>query len=95
MKRQLAVVGAALLAAAASIVVMITPADAAVGLHISGRNIVEANGQNFISDGRWIPTEDWLTIRHGGKADVTFADGRVATVLPDFATNAVNSRPEL
>src|SRR5262245_59408831 len=51
MKRQLAVVGAALLAAAASIVVMITPADAAVGLHISGRNIVEANGQNFIMRG--------------------------------------------
>jgi prepilin-type N-terminal cleavage/methylation domain-containing protein/prepilin-type processing-associated H-X9-DG protein len=53
------------------------------------------NAQNFISDGRWIPTEDLLTIRHGGKADVTFADGRVATVLPDFATNAVNSRPDL
>jgi len=50
------------------------------------------NASNFISDGRWIPTEDWLTIRHGGKADVTFADGHVTTVLPDFAMNAVNSR---
>jgi prepilin-type N-terminal cleavage/methylation domain-containing protein/prepilin-type processing-associated H-X9-DG protein len=53
------------------------------------------NGANFISDGRWIPTEDWLTIRHGGKADVAFADGHITAVLPDFATNAVNSRPDL
>src|SRR5215471_9948401 len=51
MKRQLAVLGAAVLAVAASIVVLIQPASAAVGLHISGRNIVEANGQTFIMRG--------------------------------------------
>jgi len=55
MKRQLAAVLAAVLAAAASIVVSVMmfsqPASAAVGLHVSGRNVVEANGQNFIMRG--------------------------------------------
>src|SRR6185312_9181988 len=51
MKRRLAIFCAAALAVAASIVVFVQPASAAVGLHISGRNIVEANGQNFIMRG--------------------------------------------
>lgn len=51
MKRQLAILGAAVLAVAASILVFVRPADAAVGLHISGRNIVEANGQTFVMRG--------------------------------------------
>ena len=51
MKRKLAIAGAAVLAAAASILVSVQPADAAVGLHVSGRNIVEANGQTFIMRG--------------------------------------------
>ena len=51
MKRHLAVLGAAALAVAASILVFIQPAYAATGLHISGRNIVEANGQTFVMRG--------------------------------------------
>ncbi|GAA2335668.1 cellulase family glycosylhydrolase [Dactylosporangium salmoneum] len=51
MKRRLALAGAALVAVAASIVVAAQPASAAVGLHISGRNIVEANGQTFVMRG--------------------------------------------
>jgi mannan endo-1,4-beta-mannosidase len=52
MKRRLAVLGVAMLvAAASSIVLYAQPASAAVGLHISGRNIVEANGQTFIMRG--------------------------------------------
>jgi mannan endo-1,4-beta-mannosidase len=51
MKRQIALIGAAVLAVAASIVVFVQPAHAAVGLHISGRNIVEANGQTFVMRG--------------------------------------------
>jgi mannan endo-1,4-beta-mannosidase len=51
MKRQLAVLSAAVLAVAASVVVLTQPASAAVGLHISGRNIVEANGQTFVMRG--------------------------------------------
>src|SRR5688500_12749901 len=51
MRRQLTVLGVALVAAAASILMFVKPADAAVGLHISGTNIVEANGQPFIMRG--------------------------------------------
>jgi len=51
MRRQITVLGVALLAAAASILIFVRPADAAVGLHISGTNIVEANGQRFIMRG--------------------------------------------
>ena len=40
MKRRLAVLGAALLAVTASVLLFVSPAQAAVGLHISGRNIV-------------------------------------------------------
>jgi mannan endo-1,4-beta-mannosidase len=51
MKRQLLVLGAALLAAVASILMYVGPTSAAVGLHVSGSNIVEANGQTFIMRG--------------------------------------------
>ncbi|MCW6008655.1 cellulase family glycosylhydrolase [Micromonospora sp. CPCC 205371] len=49
--RRLAAFGVAVLAAATSIVLLARPADAAVGLHISGTNIVEANGQTFVMRG--------------------------------------------
>jgi prepilin-type N-terminal cleavage/methylation domain-containing protein/prepilin-type processing-associated H-X9-DG protein len=54
-----------------------------------------------ITDGRWIPTSltgrngDHLTIRHGGKADVTFTDGHVEAVTPDFGADEANSEPDL
>src|SRR4051794_8538316 len=51
MKKRLPILGAALLAAAASILIFVQPASAATGLHISGTNIVEANGQPFIMRG--------------------------------------------
>ncbi len=56
MKRRLAVLGVAMLAIAAATLVNVAllnpqPASAAVGLHISGRNIVEANGQTFVMRG--------------------------------------------
>ncbi|GAA1799233.1 hypothetical protein GCM10009682_21090 [Luedemannella flava] len=50
-RRHFAILGAAAIAAATSIVVLAQPAAAATGLHISGTNIVEANGQNFIMRG--------------------------------------------
>ena len=59
------------------------------------------NDDVTIQDGRWIPatvtnpTYDPLTIRHGGKADVTFTDGHVAPVTPDFGNDPVNSEPDL
>ncbi|BCB90671.1 cellulase family glycosylhydrolase [Phytohabitans suffuscus] len=51
MRRQLIAAGVALVAAAASVLMFVRPADAAVGLHISGTNIVEANGQRFVMRG--------------------------------------------
>jgi prepilin-type N-terminal cleavage/methylation domain-containing protein/prepilin-type processing-associated H-X9-DG protein len=59
------------------------------------------NDDVTIQDGRWIPTTltnptyDPLTIRHGGKADVTFTDGHVAPVTPDFGADSANSEPDL
>jgi prepilin-type N-terminal cleavage/methylation domain-containing protein/prepilin-type processing-associated H-X9-DG protein len=53
------------------------------------------DGGVLIEDGRWLPTSDPLTIRHGGKADVTFTDGHVQPVTPDFGADPANSEPDL
>ena len=55
------------------------------------------DGGVIIQDGRWMPSSltgfngDPLTIRHGGKADVTFADGHVEAVTPDFGADENNN----
>jgi prepilin-type N-terminal cleavage/methylation domain-containing protein/prepilin-type processing-associated H-X9-DG protein len=58
----------------------------------------------FIADGRWVPASfsgmniggyDWLTLRHGGRADVTFADGHILPVTPDFGADTNNTLPAL
>jgi prepilin-type N-terminal cleavage/methylation domain-containing protein/prepilin-type processing-associated H-X9-DG protein len=46
-----------------------------------------------INDGRWVPDEDVLTIRHGGKADVAFVDGHADAVTPDFGADTNNTLP--
>jgi mannan endo-1,4-beta-mannosidase len=51
MKRKLTLAGIAALIVAAPVLMFMRPASAAVGLHVSGRNIVEANGQTFIMRG--------------------------------------------
>ncbi len=49
-----------------------------------------------INDGRWMPAAgDTLTARHGGKANVIFADGHAQMVEPEFGEDPVNSRPDL
>jgi mannan endo-1,4-beta-mannosidase len=62
MKKRFAFAAACLAAAGASVFVAVQPAQAAVGLHVSGRNIVEANGSNFIMRGvshahTWFPSQ--------------------------------------
>jgi len=47
----------------------------------------------LIQDGRWVPTTDPLTTRHGGKGDVTFADYHVQAVDHDFGADTHNSTP--
>jgi prepilin-type processing-associated H-X9-DG protein len=46
---------------------------------------------SIINDGRWVPNQDPLTIRHGGKADVAFADTHVEPVTTDFAADTNNT----
>jgi len=69
MKRKLLVLAAALLAVVASVPLVAQPASAAVGLHISGRNIVEANGQPFIMRGVNHP-HVWYTGQTNSFADI-------------------------
>jgi prepilin-type N-terminal cleavage/methylation domain-containing protein/prepilin-type processing-associated H-X9-DG protein len=52
-------------------------------------------GTDVINDGRWYPIRNPLTIRHGGKADVTFGDGHVEAVPPEFGNNVTNSAGDL
>ena len=53
-------------------------------------------GYFFLRDGRWVPpSNDTLTVRHGGKADVTFTDGHVQAVDWQWGINIENSRPDL
>jgi prepilin-type N-terminal cleavage/methylation domain-containing protein/prepilin-type processing-associated H-X9-DG protein len=52
-----------------------------------------ADGTQIIDDGRWIPPLNPLTIRHGGRADVAFADGHVQPVMPAFGQDPNNSLP--
>jgi mannan endo-1,4-beta-mannosidase len=61
-KKKITLVGSVLLALMTSMVVLAPPAHAAVGLHVSGTRIVEANGNNFVMRGVnhahvWYPTQ--------------------------------------
>ncbi|NUR70345.1 MAG: cellulase family glycosylhydrolase [Hamadaea sp.] len=69
MKKALLALSAAALTAAASLFVFAPPAYAATGLHISGRNVVEANGQNFIMRGVNHP-HVWYTSQTSSFANV-------------------------
>jgi mannan endo-1,4-beta-mannosidase len=69
MKRLLTLLGVAVLAVAASTLVSVRPADAAVGLHLSGTDIVEANGQQFTMVGVNHP-HVWFTNQTSSFADI-------------------------
>jgi mannan endo-1,4-beta-mannosidase len=80
MKRTLLVLGTALLAVATSIVMFAQPASAAVGLHVSGRNIVEANGQTFIMRGVNHP-HIWFSNQTNSFADIKAAGANTVRVV--------------
>jgi prepilin-type N-terminal cleavage/methylation domain-containing protein/prepilin-type processing-associated H-X9-DG protein len=51
---------------------------------------------DIINDGRWVAKgNDRLTSRHSKKAEVGYADGHVSVVTWQFATNVINSQPDL
>jgi len=52
------------------------------------------NYQAVVDDGRWVPTQNYVTVRHNKKAEVVFADGHVQAVTHQFAINRVNSHPD-
>jgi prepilin-type processing-associated H-X9-DG protein len=69
-------------------------AEEAATLNNSNDNPLPRNSKGVIADGRWAPsytgalgTGDMLTKRHGGKADVAFADGHVEAVAYGACTN--------
>src|SRR4051812_3601185 len=80
MKRKLSVLAAALLAAAASVLFFTGPAYAATGLHIVGRNIVEANGQTLVMRGVNHP-HAWYANRTGSFADIKAAGANAVRVV--------------
>jgi prepilin-type N-terminal cleavage/methylation domain-containing protein/prepilin-type processing-associated H-X9-DG protein len=49
---------------------------------------------SIIQDGRWMPQQDPLTIRHGGKANVGFADGHANLVKFNFGYDPANTRAD-
>ncbi|MET9250607.1 cellulase family glycosylhydrolase [Nonomuraea sp. NPDC003709] len=69
MRRRLLALGAAVLAAVASVLVYVQSASAAAGLHVSGTKIVEANGREFIMRGVNHP-HVWYTSQTGSFANI-------------------------
>jgi prepilin-type N-terminal cleavage/methylation domain-containing protein/prepilin-type processing-associated H-X9-DG protein len=62
----------------------------------SDNNRDNPTGAAVINDGRWMPQDpDPLTARHGGKADVTFADFHVEPETSEFGEDITNSEPDL
>jgi prepilin-type processing-associated H-X9-DG protein len=55
--------------------------------------------QATIDDSRWVPRGEGLpnlvSPRHGGRGDVSFADGHLEAVTPSFGQNLTNSIPTL
>ncbi|MGK5682715.1 cellulase family glycosylhydrolase [Actinoplanes sp. URMC 104] len=80
MKRKLSVVATALLTAATAVLFFTGPAYAATGLHVVGRNIVEANGQTFVMRGVNHP-HAWYANRTGSFADIKAAGANTVRVV--------------
>ncbi|BEL07616.1 hypothetical protein Q0Z83_058070 [Actinoplanes sichuanensis] len=80
MKRRLATLAAVLVTLTAAVLTVVTPAYAATGLHISGRNIVEANGSNFIMRGI-NHMHTWYAGQTGSFADMKAAGANTVRVV--------------
>jgi len=46
-----------------------------------------------IDDSRWVPKLNFISPRHGGKGEVTFADAHVEAETPEFGQDPTNSNP--
>ncbi|NMO54880.1 cellulase family glycosylhydrolase [Actinoplanes sp. TBRC 11911] len=99
MKRRLTTYAAAVLAALASVLFFVRPAYAATGLHISGRTIVEANGQPFVMRGinhphAWYAsqTSSFAAIKAAGanSVRVVLSGGRWTTNTASDVANVIS-----
>jgi mannan endo-1,4-beta-mannosidase len=94
MKTRFTALAAALLTAAASVLFFVGPAYAAAGLHVSGRNIVEANGRTFVMRG--INHEHtWFTGRTGSFADMKAAGANTVRVVLSGGRWTANSAADV
>ncbi|MEU8664412.1 glycoside hydrolase family 5 protein, partial [Actinoplanes philippinensis] len=80
MKRRLATIAAVLVTLTAAVLTVVTPAYAATGLHISGRNIVEANGSTFVMRGI-NHMHTWYAGQTGSFADMKAAGANTVRVV--------------
>lgn len=61
--------------------------------HKRTESIDVGGSSSIINDGRWVPPDnigtggDLITLRHGKKGDVNFADGHVESIRPQLATD--------
>jgi mannan endo-1,4-beta-mannosidase len=94
MKRKLLVLIAAVLSIAGSFLVSAQTAQAATGLHIVGRNIVEANGQTFIMRG--INHEHtWFTNQTSSFANMKAAGANTVRVVLSGGRWTANSATDV
>jgi mannan endo-1,4-beta-mannosidase len=80
MKRRLATIAAVLVTLTASVLMFVQPAHAATGLHISGRNIVEANGSTFVMRGI-NHMHTWYAGQTGSFADIKATGANTVRVV--------------
>ncbi len=81
MRKPTTFAGAGVLALLASLLVLVQPAHAAVGLHVSGTRILEANGNEFVMRGVSHP-HVWFTGQTQSFADIkSFGTNTVRVVL--------------
>jgi prepilin-type N-terminal cleavage/methylation domain-containing protein/prepilin-type processing-associated H-X9-DG protein len=55
----------------------------------------DPNYTSFMSDGRYVPTKNRLTVRHNKKANLGFVDGHVEAQPWTFGTDVKNSQADL
>src|SRR6187402_3377328 len=94
MRRRLATLGAAVLAAAASVLFSVDPAYAATGLHVSGRSIVEAGGQPFVMRGV-NHAHTWFTNETDSFADIKAKGANTVRVVLSGGRWTANSAADV
>ena len=59
----------------------------------SAKIMLVEEDRKTIDDSRWVPKLDFVSPRHDGKGEVTFADAHVEPETPEFGQDPTNSNP--